>query len=405
MKILLGTENIAGWIKNYKLGFERNGYFVTTAIFNDNKFYNYSFDYQLNKIFFPKKEIKLKKHQIIKKIIRKVKNEYSYYKYKKFVKNLIDTHDVLIVIWSTFLLKSKDLEYAKKKGKKIISIFVGSDVRYFKAFKQEFDVSQWVFPTSWDHDRPEHHLQLIRNAEKYSDLIYSVPDQAGLQLRPYFHVKIPMVVDDFQFNIPENRILKVVHAPSVPFKKGTDIIEATLQRLREEGILFELISVRDIPNHELLSILSDADVLVDEIVYNGPGTLSLEAMLSGCAVATRLYQLPSKYFHPPIIDINADNIYEKLKQLLTDPVLIKKLAIEGRNYVISNNSTEKVVKNILLDLEQNRQEDYHPTFLRYDFISSSKREVRVINHWTKTVMECDWYKIAIPRGKRKGLIF
>ena len=406
MRVLIGTDEIAGWIQHYKNGFEKNGHSVTTAVFQKSPFYHCEYNYILNDLFFNNADTrKLNSKQIIQRTIRKITNKWINYKYERFIKELIDQHDVLVLLWHPFLTGSNELAYARAKNKKIVSIFVGSDVRYFKAFQQEFDVSPWIFPADWDHDDPAYHLQLIRNAEKYSDLIYSLPDQAGLQLKPYFHIQVPVAVDKFVFKVPENKIPKVVHAPSVPFKKGTDIIEATLNRLKEEGIAFELITVRNMPNHELLQLLTEADVLVDEIVYNGPGALSFEGMLSGCAVATRYIESSPAGFRPPVWSINADNIYEKLKRLLSDAALRKQLAEEGRAYAIANNAADHVVAGILQDLDTPRTADYTPTFLREKFQPVSASEIQTINAWTNMVKDCDWYQQTVSPGERAGLIF
>lgn len=406
MRILIGTENIAGLIQSYRAGFEKAGHSVTTAVFQKSSYYFSEYNFEINSIFFKNIDNRnFKSNQFFKRALRKITNWRIQCKYERFIKHLINQHDILLLLWHPFLNQSKELAYARAKNKKIVSIFVGSDVRYFKAFKQEFDVANWLFPTSWDHDNPTYHLQLIRNAEKYSDLIYSVPDQAGLQLKPYFHLQIPIDTNKLIFRIPENKIPKVVHAPSVPFKKGTDIIESIFNRLKQEGIAFELITVRDMPNNELLQLLTEADVLVDEIVYNGPGALSFEGMLSGCAVATRYIETSPSVFRPPVWSINADNIYEKLKRLLTDAPLRKQLAEDGRAYALANNTSEHVVSGILRDLESPRQPDYYPTFLREQFQPSTSAELKTINEWTNFVKDCDWYQQTVPTGERAGLIF
>jgi hypothetical protein len=406
MKILIGTDEIAGWIHHYKNGFENKGHSVTTAVFQKNDFYHYEYDYLLEDIFLKKSDgRKLQSNQYLKRAVRKINNRLINFRYEKFIRRLIDEHDMLVLLWHPFLTGSLELAYARSKNKKVVSIFVGSDVRYFKAFQQEFDVSQWTFPAEWDHANPAYHLQLIRNAERYSDIIYSVPDQGGLQLKPYYHLQVPVAIEKFKYAVPGNRVPKVVHAPSVPFKKGTDIIEGVLDRLKSEGVQFDLITVRNMPNHKLLELLSGAYVLVDEIVYNGPGALSFEGMLSGCAVATRYIEASPEVFRPPVWSINACNIYEKLKELLTNTELRKRLAIEGREYDMRHNASDHVASGILNDLEHSRTPYYHPEFLREKYNPFTEAEIQTINQWTGFVQDCDWYKKYVTPGERAGLIF
>lgn len=406
MKVLIGTEDIAGWIQNYKIGFQKNGHEVTTIVFNHNTFYNHSFDIVISDTYLRKLiPFKLLKKNYLPRLIQRINNKWVLYKYQNFVRKLIDKHDVIVYLWRSFMDDCSDLEYAKQRNKKIVTLFVGSDVRYLAAFKQQFDVANWSFPKEMDSQNPTWVLSWIRNAEKYSDLIYSVPDQAGLQLRPYYHLQVPMDVEKFNFNNNENKILKVLHAPSAPHKKGTDIIDSTLNRLKDEGFIFDYISVRNLPHESLLNLLSTSDILVDEIVFHGPGGLSFEAMLSGCAVATRYLESSPAVFRPPIWSIDAENIYEKLKILLTEPQIRRELVEKGREYAITNNAVEKVASEILQNLEMPRSPDYVPTFLRECFEPDLENEMQIINQWSNSLKDCGWYKLIVSPSDRAGLTF
>jgi hypothetical protein len=406
MKILIGTEDIAGWIPNYKIGFQKNGHEVTTAVFNHNPLYNHSFDIiisetHLNKLI----QTKFNKRQFIRRTIQRVNNKWVLHKYHNFVRKLIDKHDVIIYIWRSFMDDCSDLKYAKSKNKKIVTLFVGSDVRYMSAFKQQFNVSNWNFPEEMDHNNLEWILRWLRNAEKYSDIIYSVPDQAGLQLRPYYHIQVPLLCEKCTFNPKENKTLKVLHAPSSPHKKGTDIIEHTLSRLKDEGLNFEFVSVRNLQHQEVLDLLSKSDILVDELVFHGPGGISFEAMLSGCAVATRYLESSPDIFRPPVWSIDAVNIYNQLKILLLDFQLRRDLVLKGREYALKYNAVENVVNEIIMNLEIPRLPDYSPAFLIEMFEPSSLFEIHTMNEWTNFVKDCSWYKDYITQIERSGLIF
>jgi hypothetical protein len=282
---------------------------------------------------------------------------------------------------------------------------VGSDARYFQTFGQEFNISHFTFPEEWKKTNPDFHLRFVRHAEKFADSIYSVPDQSGLQLRPYYHLQVPVALDGITFRNNQRKVPRVLHAPGIPYKKGTDIIEAALQKLRNEGIEFDLISVRDIPHAKLLELLADIDVVVDELVFHGPGALSFEAMLSGCAVATRHIEESPACFKPPVWHIDAENIYPRLKELLTDYSLRQKLIEAGQNYVNRNNTARKVAGNIISNLENPVKFDYFPGFLRYHYKPLNSDEANMINQWTDFVRNCNWYKKYVQPGERDGLRF
>ncbi len=355
MKIFIGTLEICGWMSLYAKELKKAGHDVTTFTYSKNKFfedksYDYVFsDYQLS----IGSNISIL-NRIVAKFNLIFKSVFLYFFKRKVARN----SDLIIYIWNSLENSNSDIRYFKKRGKKLVFIFVGSDVRHFNTFKRDFDVSHWDFPESWSKIGPEKYLQYIRNAESFGDLIYSLPDQAGLQTKSYYHVHIPIETDEIKFTNNKRSIPKVLHLPSDPWKKGTDIIERVIYELRSEGLQFEFISGRDMSNKETLKLLQDTDILVDEIVYHGPGVLSFEAMASGCAVATRYLEDSPECFRPPIININASNIKEKLRELFSNYDLQQDLIIKGRSYVEQNNRASLVVNRIIDNLNNRKEFDY-----------------------------------------------
>ncbi|MBK8785160.1 MAG: glycosyltransferase [Chitinophagaceae bacterium] len=97
------------------------------------------------------------------------------------------------------------------------------------------------------------------------------------------------------------------------------------------------------PNEELVKLLSDADILCDELFLHGPGVLSAEAMAAGCAVATRCLNI--KPFQPPVCSITPENISEKLKLLITDIDYRTSLAKAAKIFVDEFNSPNFLQKD------------------------------------------------------------
>ena len=94
-----------------------------------------------------------------------------------------------------------------------------------------------------------------------------------------------------------------------------------------------------------MHFIQNPDVLIDEIVFHGPGLLGFEGMLSGVASSNKVFKkVLQKCFSPPIYNIDHTNIYCKMKSLLSDKRLRVKLAKEGREYAVKNNNIEKVSK-------------------------------------------------------------
>ncbi len=384
LKILIGTENIAGWMSLYKMGFEKLGHEVKTAVFSKNKFYEHDYDYDLFDLYLQKLNGKsIKRYKLLSRIIRKVNNYLIKVKYRIFVKRIINDADLLIYMWGCFHPDMSDLMYAKSKNKKVIALFVGSEVRYWPAFEKEFDVTEWDFSPFLNNETIENKIKYIRMCEKFADYIYSVPDQAGLQCRPYFHIQVPVSPVETVLQSKKNNVLKVIHAPSQPIKKGTDIIEKTLNRLKDEGLEFDFISTREMSHLDLLGMLSEADILVDEIVLHGPGGLSFEAMMRGCAVATRFYKGSHGSFNPPVLNIDAKNIYDQLKFLILNDEFRIKLAQDGREYALKNNTPIKIVSDIIRNIDSPEEPHYYPNFFKNHYESNGFIEEEITKSYDK----------------------
>ena len=358
MKILIGCGEVAGLI--YELGkeFEKQGHDVTTIAAPSNvSYYNYSYDINPNEFlkYYLKKYSKWPKltkfiYLLIGFFSLRFQENFRVNLLKKF---LLDS-DLFIFIWTSLLWEEdKLIKFLYKKNIPIITLFLGSEIRDYKAFQLKYSVTQWDFPKRYFSNSPNK-IKKLRLHEKYSTLIYSVPDQSIHAKTSYCHLQLPFDLEKFNYNVPERDIPVVIHCPSEPFVKGTDIIEETLLKLKNEGILFEFKFLKNISHKELLLHLSEADVLIDEIVLHGPGMLGFEGMLSGCAVATKFLKSSPKCFSPPVYNIDHTNIYLKMKSLLSDKKLRVKLAQEGREYAVKNNNIEKVSKNILNNLEKKK---------------------------------------------------
>lgn len=406
MRILIGTAEIAGWLNQLRVDLEGLGHKVTTAVQERNPYYKYDYDIYLTEKFDSYRLLKTGiSANIFMRIFNKIQNLIAYHFFGKYISRLIDEHDIVIRLWDSFLPDSRENRIIREKGKKLIILFVGSDIRNYNTFSQQYDIARWTFPNAFIVTSMEDQLIMVRHAEKYADSIYSVPDQAGLQLRPYHHLPVPVPVEKCRYVVHGRQVPKILHAPSVPYKKGTDIIEGTIERLRAEGLQFEFISIRDQPHEKVLELLTDADILVDEIVFHGPGALSFEAMLSGCAVATRYLEDSPACFRPPVCSINADNIQEKLRELIQNPAMVRDMAERGRKYALENNDSRRFAADIIQRLGMDRDFDYIPTFLRDKYIPANSREAALINKWTAFVRDTDWYRKLIKPSQRDGLEF
>ena len=362
MKIFIGSIEVAGLIHDLGEEFKRQGHEVTTIADDVNsRFYNYSYDinpYNIVNDF-------LKTHSNwpkITKITYQLLGLFFSNLQERFrvtlIKKMLRDADLFIFIWSSaFWEEEKLLNFLNSNSIPIITLFLGSEIRDYQEFTKKYNITRWVFPQKYFQISTLDKINKLRLHEKYSTQIYSVPDQSIHAIRPYRHLQLPFQVDKFHFNIPKREHTVVIHCPSEPYIKGTDVIKDTLNKLKLEGLKFEFEYVSNIPHNELLLKLANADVLVDEIILHGPGLLGFEGMFSGCAVATKHLNDSPSSFSPPILAIDEENIYEKLKLLLTNKKLRIELAKKGRDYALENNDIKKIVKDLLTQLDS-KETDY-----------------------------------------------
>jgi len=224
-------------------------------------------------------------------------------------------------------------------------------------------------------------------------LLISQPNQSGLAVRPYMHFFVPVNLSKYEGAIPGREVPVVVHAPSNSKVKGTDAILAALEQLRLDGVHFELRLLQDISNEQVLSVLNYADVVVDQLHFPMHGGLGVEAMASGCALAT-CNREDYEPFPPqrPIWHIEPGNVYEQLKPLLTDRALRVRLAHGGRKYVERYHDHVKVTRRIIESLAagKTRRYDHYPTFYTQGFqlpegvvvpIDLQRMTAKIVQRW------------------------
>lgn len=274
---------------------------------------------------------------------------------------------------SGFLLHSADgrnfeLAFLKKQSKKIVCFFAGSDIRspalsLQHAQDHEIDVMMtYLIKIVPAYAEPAHE-QLIKMtaeaAEQHANYIFTAPvDQISYFTRGdllpccYFYPDENFTKNDRKFESIGK--IKIVHAPSLPFIKGTQILRAAIKKLQLEGYDFNYVELQEKQNTNVLEELRDAHVVVNELYAFVPGLLGVEAMASHCALITSAdsrYEttLPEGANDAWIVTHYWD-IYDKLKMVLDNKSLIKQYADKGFDWAAKNHkmsSSKERVRQIL----------------------------------------------------------
>lgn len=137
----------------------------------------------------------------------------------------------------------------------------------------------------------------------------------------------------------------IVHAPSKKNIKGTKYIENTINELKQKGYEFEYKRIEGLANTEARKIYKeDADIIIDQLLLGGFGSLSVEAMYYGKPVICYLLEDVMQEHYPdvPIISATIESLPEKLIWLLDNPEERERIGKEGRGYAEQHFDSEKL---------------------------------------------------------------
>jgi len=264
-----------------------------------------------------------------------------------------------------------DLHILKQLGKKVVSIFNGDDVRHWSAALPVMESFGLTLPAIYleepkrSTDSAVERIRRYRMAESYADVVYSDKNFSSLAVRPYSQRYIVVNRALYKPKVPGRDVPVIVHAPSVRGVKSTDIILDVLRQLEQEGARFELRLVEGKSNREVIEMLSDADVLVDQLEWPLYGMLALEGLASGCAVLGG--NLPE--FEPlprdrPLLHVDRRNIYSQLRRIITDKNLRVALGNAGPGFIEQTHDHIRVAGDLIQHVlsPDGPALDHYPTF-------------------------------------------
>lgn len=329
-----------------------------TVCLDSNKFYKLEYDYAIKKgqsrfsIFV----------YAIKRVI-----------YGPFLLAYLSSkYDVFIYFWSSgFLLdREHDFKFLKRKNKKIITIFIGDDVRSPKRLREMLNSLEYdgfldyvgvASPHYLSNSYDEKKKRIAALADKYSDICFNCTvDQASyLTSKQYF---LPYAYDAKDFNRDYNKFnntkkIKILHAPSHPFVKGTPLVRAAVKKLKVEGYDFEYKELINVPNQQVLEELRNCHIVLNQFYAFVPGIFGIEAMANHCAVLMSADPdietgLPQSSKGAWMITAYWQ-VYDNLKILLDNPDEIKKYADAGYDFTYNHYTYEKASEYIQGVLKEN----------------------------------------------------
>ena len=217
------------------------------------------------------------------------------------------------------LRRGELLQEVKRRGKRIICCYLGSDLRL---------------------------RGVIPEIDRLSDLNVTV-EFDHLKLHPRIHhIFYPFEVDRFRVREGENELLRIAHAPTSRKAKGTDAI-VSVASLLEKDYPVRLVLIQGMSYSRALELKYSCDIMIDQLGELGYGINSLEALAMGIPTCTSLPKDYEVYLGAhPFINVNPGNLRRKLVELIENRELRRQKAAEGRKWVEAFHDSRKVVMQI-----------------------------------------------------------
>lgn len=283
------------------------------------------------------------------------------------------------------------LEYALVKWRRarIVFLNLGSDLRppYMDgpALRAAPDIDGLISLT-------RHRRRIAEVQEQRGDVIIAAPSCGQFLSKPFltwFAIGIPQAdsVANMRTRLPiERGPLRVLHAPSDPAIKGTDLVRAAVRAVQESGIELDYVELHDVTHDRVLAELRDADLLIDQAFSDLPmsgfgaegATFGVPAIVAGYYVDFVREMVPEALM-PPSIFVHPEQLEVSIRALAMSPSERSRLGRAAREFVLTTWRPASSAQRIITALDGRSDPSWlvDPMSLRYFWGCGAERsEVR-----------------------------
>ena len=143
-------------------------------------------------------------------------------------------------------------------------------------------------------------------------------------------------------------LIKILHSPSAPMNKGTQMVLSAIKKLEIDGFKFQFKLLSGVPQDQVLRELDAAHIALNEFYAYVPGIFGIEALESNCLLLTSA----SQNLEPDLFD-GCDEawvptmyyeIYDNLKFYLENIHQSKRIANQGTKWAKKYCSHEATIE-------------------------------------------------------------
>lgn len=339
-KIAIGPGEVAGYFSSLKSGFDALGVESEHFLLAPSKF-----GYKAHAYFLGAASARaLKLRGSRSPFVRLVGALYALLLRVAIFAYAIAKYDTFIFNGSWSFFKFYDLPILKLLNKKIVVIFLGSDVRPpIFCGRHLDDEGELVDPAAALVETQEIYRK-VRRIERHADLIINHTATDQFLTRPYVRlaaIGLPIVpIERAPAPSSSRRGVKIVHAPSRPLAKGSHVFRQVVEELRLEGFDVEFLELAGVSNARVLDELSSCDFVLDELYSDTPMAMfATEAAMFGKPTVVGGYYSAAfdrdnpGTVRPPSLFVRPEAIREAVRRLIEDVEFRTTLGASARDFV------------------------------------------------------------------------
>lgn len=287
--------------------------------------------------------------------------QWARWKFKKYYHliRLILWADVIHWTWDSIVRFDLDLRLIKWLQKPAVVEFVGSDIRIPSLAGQYSPWYKIAFTNGYEYASIESEEKSLKLQKKFSFFGFVpvlVPEMQLYLNRELFpkayttQWRIPTQLFSVKYPCQTVKRITIVHSPSAKIAKGTNYIMPVLERLKAE-LDVEYRIIHNMPRAEALKVVEQADIFIDQIILGMYGMAALEAMSMGKPVVAflmdKLFENNGFPEGIPIVNANANTLFEKLKELVENPKKCYDIGRASRKWVEQSHDTILLSKDLV----------------------------------------------------------
>jgi hypothetical protein len=254
-------------------------------------------------------------------------------------------HDVFIFGSRTSFFQLRELPFLRWLGKSVVFVFTGSDARPPSIDGADMDPA--LGRSIDDCIRLAHaKKRQIAQIERWSTAVVGHALYLHLCEQPAAGFEIlglaQPVLATYPALEPEppEPPIRIVHSPSNPSVKGSELVRIAVDRLIAEGLPLELIEIRSLPNREVHEQLQRCHFVIDQLYSDVPmSAFCAEAARYGKPAVVGSYgweeieRLIPDGHRAPVEQCHPDDIGSAVRRLATDAAHRRSLGLAARRFV------------------------------------------------------------------------